>query len=150
MVAAIAIGSIICIIAAMAGDTSQDLKTGFLVGATPRKQQYGEIIGAIVSAAAIGGILYLLNAAWEFGSAELAAPQATLMKMVTEGVMNGNLPCCLLYTSIIIPKSVHQKRIQENCNIYDFALTEEEMKRIDTLECDGRIGTDPDKMVYDD
>jgi putative OPT family oligopeptide transporter len=100
MVAAIAIGSIICIIAAMAGDTSQDLKTGFLVGATPRKQQYGEIIGAIVSAAAIGGILYLLNAAWEFGSAELAAPQATLMKMVTEGVMNGNLPWTLVFVGV--------------------------------------------------
>lgn len=100
MVAAIAIGSIICIIAAMAGDTSQDLKTGFLVGATPRKQQYGEIIGSIVSAAAIGGILYLLNAAWEFGSTELAAPQATLMKMVTEGVMNGNLPWTLVFVGV--------------------------------------------------
>ena len=51
---------------------------------------------------------------------------------------------------IIIPKSVHQNRIIENADIYDFALTEEEMKQIDTLECNGRIGTDPDQMVYDD
>ena len=54
MVGAIAIGSVICIIAAIAGDTSQDLKTGFLLGSTPRKQQYGELIGVCVSAVAIG------------------------------------------------------------------------------------------------
>ena len=63
MVGAIAIGGIICVIAAIAGDTSQDLKTGFIVGATPKKQQIGELIGVIVSAAAIGGVLYLLNEA---------------------------------------------------------------------------------------
>ena len=48
----------------MAGDTSQDLKTGYIVGATPRLQQIGELIGAIVSAFAIGGVMYLLNSAW--------------------------------------------------------------------------------------
>lgn len=102
MVASITIGSIICIIAAIAGDTSQDLKTGFLVGATPRKQQIGEIIGCIVSSVAIGGILYLLNAAWGYGSSELPAPQATLMKMVVEGVMGGNLPWALVFTGVFI------------------------------------------------
>lgn len=102
MVAAIAIGSIICIVAAMAGDTSQDLKTGYLVGATPMKQQYGELLGALVSALAIGGILFLLNAAWEYGSTELPAAQATLMKMVTEGVMGGNLPWNLIFVGIAI------------------------------------------------
>lgn len=60
MVAAIAISSVVCIIAAIAGDTSQDLKTGFLLGATPKKQQIGEIIGVLVSAAVIGGVLVLL------------------------------------------------------------------------------------------
>src|SRR5699024_8666617 len=60
MTAAIIIGGIICIIAAIAGDTSQDLKTGFLVGATPRKQQIGEMVGVVVSSVAIGAILYLL------------------------------------------------------------------------------------------
>ena len=102
MVGAIAIGSVICIIAAMAGDTSQDLKTGFLLGATPRKQQYGELVGVCVSAVAIGAILYLLNAAWGFGSGELGAPQAMMMKMVIEGVMGGNLPWALVFIGVFI------------------------------------------------
>jgi putative OPT family oligopeptide transporter len=100
MLGAIAIGSIICIIAAIAGDASQDLKTGYILGATPYKQQYGELIGVIVSALAIGGVLYLLNAAWGFGSTELPAPQATLMKMVVEGVMGGNLPWTLVFVGV--------------------------------------------------
>ena len=102
MVGAIAIGSVICIIAAIAGDTSQDLKTGFLLGSTPRKQQYGELVGVCVSAIAIGAILYLLNAAWGFGSEELGAPQAMMMKMVIEGVMGGNLPWALVFTGVFI------------------------------------------------
>lgn len=102
MVGAIAIGSVICIIAAIAGDTSQDLKTGFLLGATPKKQQYGELIGVCVSAVAIGAILYLLNAAWGFGSDELGAPQAMMMKMVIEGVMGGDLPWALVFTGVFI------------------------------------------------
>lgn len=97
MVGAITIGSIICIIASIAGDTSQDLKTGFLLGATPKKQQYGELIGITISAIAIGGIMYLMNSAWGFGSSEIPAPQATLMKMVVEGVMQGNLPWTLVF-----------------------------------------------------
>ena len=92
MIAAITIGSVICVATAIAGDTSQDLKTGFLVGASPYRQQAGEIIGVAVSAMAVGGVLYLLNAAWGYGTDQLPAPQATLMKMVIEGVMNGNLP----------------------------------------------------------
>ena len=80
MQGAIAIGSIICIVSAIAGDTSQDLKTGYLLGATPKKQQIGELIGVISAAFAIGGVLYLLDAAWGVGSAELGAPQAMLMK----------------------------------------------------------------------
>jgi len=102
MVGAIAIGSVICIIAAISGDTSQDLKTGFLLGATPRKQQCGELIGVTVSAIAIGAILYLLNAAWGFGGEELGAPQAMMMKMVIEGVMGGNLPWALVFTGVFI------------------------------------------------
>ncbi len=102
MQAAIAIGSIICIVSAIAGDTSQDLKTGYLLGATPKKQQYAEIIGVVASALAIGATLYLLDSAWGFGSEELAAPQATLMKMVIEGVMDGNLPWGLVLTGVCI------------------------------------------------
>lgn len=102
MIGAITIGSIICISAAIAGDTSQDLKTGFLVGATPRLQQIGQLIGTIISALTIGGVLYLLNQAWGYGSSELPAPQATLMKMVVEGVMGGNLPWALVFTGVSI------------------------------------------------
>ena len=102
MVAAISIGTVICIIAAMAGDTSQDLKTGYIVGATPAKQQIGELIGAVVSAIAIGGVMYLLNAAWGFGSEQIPAPQATLMKMVVEGVMGGTLPWVLIFMGVFI------------------------------------------------
>lgn len=102
MTAAIAIGSIICIVAAISGDTSQDLKTGYLLGATPKKQQYGEIIGVVASAFAIGGTLYLLDAAWGFGTEELAAPQATLMKMIIEGVMSAELPWHLVFVGVFI------------------------------------------------
>lgn len=102
MIAAISIGSVICIISCMAGDTSQDLKTGFIVGATPIKQQIGELIGVVCSAFAIGGVLYLLDRAWGFGSTKLPAPQATLMKMVVEGVMEGNLPWTLVIAGAAI------------------------------------------------
>ena len=102
MSAAIAIGSIICIVAAISGDTSQDLKTGYLLGATPRKQQIGEVIGVTAAALAIGGTLFLLDAAWGFGSEELAAPQATLMKMIVEGVMNAELPWNLVFIGALI------------------------------------------------
>ena len=102
MQSAIAIGSIICIVAAISGDTSQDLKTGFLLGATPKKQQIGEVIGVIASALAIGATLYLLDSAWGFGGEELAAPQATLMKMIIEGVMDGNLPWSLVFIGVFI------------------------------------------------
>ena len=100
MVTAIMIGTVICIIAAMAGDMSQDLKTGYIVGATPYRQQIGEIIGTISSGLAIAGVLYLLNAAWGYGSKELPAPQASLMKMVIEGVMNANLPWTLVFVGV--------------------------------------------------
>ena len=102
MASAIAIGSIICIVAAISGDTSQDLKTGFLLGATPKKQQYAEVIGVVASALAIGGTLYLLDKAWGFGTGELAAPQATLMKLIVEGVMDANLPRALVFTGAAI------------------------------------------------
>lgn len=102
MRAAIAIGSIICIVAAISGDTSQDLKTGYLLGATPKKQQIGEVIGVVAAALAIGGTLNLLDSAWGFGGDELAAPQATLMKMIIEGVMDGNLPWGLVFIGVFI------------------------------------------------
>ena len=102
MVGAIAIGGVICVIAAIAGDTSQDLKTGFIVGATPKKQQIGEMIGVVVSAAAVGFVLYLLNEAWGYGSTELPAAQATMMKMLVEGIMNAELPWALIFIGVFI------------------------------------------------
>ena len=106
MQGAIAIGSIICIVAAISGDTSQDLKTGYLLGATPFKQQIGEIIGVVSSGLAIGGVLYLLDRAWGFGSEALGAPQATLMKMIVEGVMENNLPWGLIIIGVFIAITV--------------------------------------------
>lgn len=102
MTSAISIGSIICIIAAIAGDTSQDLKTGYIIGSTPKSQQIGELIGVTISAVTIGGVLYLLNSAWGYGSSELPAPQATLMKLVVEGIMSGNLPWNLVFIGVSI------------------------------------------------
>ena len=102
MISAIAIGSVICIVSAISGDTSQDLKTGFILGATPQKQQIGEIVGVVFASLAIGGTLYLLDSAWGFGSEELGAPQATLMKLITEGVMEGNLPWGLVFCGVFI------------------------------------------------
>ena len=111
MTAAIAIGSVICIIAAIAGDTSQDLKTGYLLGATPKKQQIGELIGVLASGLAIGGVLYLLNAAWGYGRAEVPAPQATLMKMIVEGIMGGNLPWNLVFVGVFLALGLEILRI---------------------------------------
>ena len=97
MMLVLSIGAIVCIISAIAGDTSQDLNTGYLVGATPRKQQIGELIGVVFSALSIGYILILLNEAWQFGSDTIPAPQATLMKLIAQGGINGDLPWTLRF-----------------------------------------------------
>ncbi len=102
MIAAISIGTIICVIAAIAGDCSQDLKTGYIVGATPKYQQIGEILGVLISSLVIGGILWILNKSMGFGSKELPAPQAVLMKIIVEGVMSGNLPWNLVFVGSAI------------------------------------------------
>ena len=102
MVGAISIGGIICIVAAIAGDASQDLKTGFIVGATPSKQQIGEIIGVVASSAAIGFVLYLLNEAWGYGTEKIPAAQATMMKMLVEGIMNEELPWAMILIGVFV------------------------------------------------
>ena len=111
MASAIAIASIVCIVTAIAGDTSQDLKTGFLLGATPIKQQIGEIFGVISSGLAIGGTLYLLDKAWGFGANGLGAPQASMMKLIIEGVMDGNLPWALIISGACIAVVIELLRI---------------------------------------
>ncbi len=96
MTASIIAGAIVCIALASAGDMSQDLKTGFLVGATPRYQQIAEIIGVLATALVIGYLLSMLNSTYGYGTQELPAPQATLMSMVVKGIFNGDLPWHLL------------------------------------------------------
>ncbi|MEE9118947.1 MAG: oligopeptide transporter, OPT family [Calditrichia bacterium] len=100
--AAITVGCVVAIAASIAGDTSQDLKTGFLLGATPKKQQIGELLGAFTSATFVCLSVILLNKAYGFGTAELPAPQATLMKIVIEGVLENALPWGLVGIGIVI------------------------------------------------
>src|SRR4051794_21030924 len=90
--AILTVGTVVCIAASKAGDISQDLKTGFLVGATPARQQFGQFIGAAFACWAVAATVLLLGKAFTFGSPELPAPQATLMKTVIEGVLAGSLP----------------------------------------------------------
>ncbi|MEO8275870.1 MAG: oligopeptide transporter, OPT family [Thermoanaerobaculia bacterium] len=96
--AVLTVGTIVAIAASKAGDIAQDLKTGYLVGATPAKQQLGQLIGAAVACWAVAGTVLLLGTTYEFGGKELAAPQATLMKTIIEGVLSGNLPWDLVAT----------------------------------------------------
>ncbi len=90
--AVLTVGTIVAIAASKAGDISQDLKTGYLVGATPARQQLGQLIGASVACWAVAGTILLLGSAYGFGSKELPAPQAMLMKTIIEGVLAGKLP----------------------------------------------------------
>jgi putative OPT family oligopeptide transporter len=97
MIGAISVGAVVCIAICIASDTSQDLKTGFLVGATPRRQQIGEIIGVLSSALAIGWVVFFLHRAYGIGSDRLPAPQAVLMSMVVKGVLTQSLPWTLVF-----------------------------------------------------
>lgn len=90
--AVLTVGTVVCIAASKAGDISQDLKTGYLVGATPYRQQAGQLLSASVACWAVAGTVLALGQAYQFGSKELPAPQATLMKTVIEGVLSGSLP----------------------------------------------------------
>ncbi|MCL4837024.1 MAG: oligopeptide transporter, OPT family [Thermoanaerobaculia bacterium] len=90
--AVLTVGAVVAVAASKAGDIAQDLKTGYLVGATPAKQQFGQLIGAAFACWAVAATVLLLGSTYEFGSRELAAPQATLMKTIIEGVLAGALP----------------------------------------------------------
>jgi putative OPT family oligopeptide transporter len=95
-VAALTVGCVVAIAASIAGDTSQDLKTGYLLGATPWRQQSGELVGVLTSAVFVGLTVMLLARAYGFGGEELPAPQATLMKLVIDGVLSQSLPWTLV------------------------------------------------------
>ncbi len=91
-VAALTIGTVVAVSASIAGDISQDLKAGYIIGSTPKRQQTAELIGVLTSAFAIAAAVWLLGESFSFGSETLPAPQAMLMKTVIEGVLGGNLP----------------------------------------------------------
>jgi putative OPT family oligopeptide transporter len=97
MIGAISVGAVVCIAICIASDTSQDLKTGFLVGATPRRQQLGELVGVLTSAAVIGWVVFFLHDTYGIGSERLPAPQAVLMSMVVKGVLTMSLPWTLVF-----------------------------------------------------
>ncbi len=99
-VAIITVGGIVGCAASIAGDTSQDLKAGFLLGATPKKQQYGELIGVITTAFFVAGSVLILGKAHGFGSPELPAPQASMMKMIIDGMVEQNIPWTLVFIGV--------------------------------------------------
>jgi len=90
--AVLTIGTVVAVAASIAGDISQDLKSGYLLGATPKRQQASELFGAFTSAFFIGLAVVTLGEVYGFGTRDLAAPQATLMKTVVDGVLQANLP----------------------------------------------------------
>ena len=102
MIGAMSIGSVVCIAICMAGDASQDLKTGYLVGATPFLQQIAEFIGVLIPAIFMGGVLMLLHKTMVIGSDKLPAPQASLMSFVVKGVLTGTLPWTFVILGFII------------------------------------------------
>jgi putative OPT family oligopeptide transporter len=102
LISAMTMACVACCAITMAATTAQDLKTGFLLGATPRSQQVAEIIGVILPSLAIGYTIYILNEAYGIGSKEMPAPQATLMSMVVQGVIQGDLPYLLVGSGAIL------------------------------------------------
>lgn len=101
-VAVLLVGAVVCIAAALAGDASQDLKCGHLLGATPWKMQIAEILGIPFAAVSMAFVLQLLHASYGIGSADLAAPQATLMATVIDGVLTQSLPWALVLVGVVI------------------------------------------------
>lgn len=102
LIAAITMSCVACVAICLAGTTSQDLKTGFLLGATPKYQQIGEIIGVIIPSLALGATIYILNSTYHIGSAQMPAPQATLIAMIAKGVIHGDLPYTLVIIGVIL------------------------------------------------
>ncbi|NQV15769.1 oligopeptide transporter, OPT family [bacterium] len=120
--AAIMVGAVVCNAAAIGGDNLQDLKTGYIVGATPWKQQVMQVIGVISAALVLGIVLDILHTAYTIGSPTLSAPQATLMKAVAEGVFQGNLPWDMVIIGailgvIIIGLDIRQERLGSDFRI---------------------------------
>ena len=113
---ALCVGAVVCIAAANAGATSQDLKTGFIVGATPKYQQYGLVIGVIASALIIGYTTLYLHKVMVIGSDALPAPQATLMSTIIKGLLSRNLPWGLVLIGVFISVTL------ELCGIHSLSF----------------------------
>ena len=97
MVAALIMGGVVCTALSMAGSFVTDLKIGYWLGTTPRKQETWKFLGTLVSAATVGGVMMLLNETYGFASGQLAAPQANAMAAVIDPLMNGIGAPWLLY-----------------------------------------------------
>jgi putative OPT family oligopeptide transporter len=113
---AICVGAIVCIAAANAGTTSQDLKTGYIVGATPYYQQLGLIIGVLASTLVIGATTLYMHQVFGIGSADVPAPQATLMATIINGLLNQNLPWGLVLVGIFVSVTL------ELCGIHSLSF----------------------------
>jgi putative OPT family oligopeptide transporter len=113
---ALCVGAIVCIAAANAGNTSQDLKTGYLVGATPIHQQIGLIIGVLASGLVIGMTTLYMHQVFGIGSEAVPAPQATLMSTIIRGLLNQNLPWGLVLVGIFIAVTL------ELCGIHSLSF----------------------------
>lgn len=110
-VAALTVGCVVAIAASIAGDTSQDLKTGYLLGATPRHQQIGEVLGVLTSATFVCLTVIALDRAFVLGSPDLAAPQATLMRLVIDGVLEQSLPWAMVGIGVALALVAEAVRI---------------------------------------
>src|SRR5947207_10593611 len=113
---ALCVGAVVCIAAANAGGTSQDLKTGYLVGATPFYQQIGLVIGVVTSAAVIGWTTLYLHQVFGIGSKDIAAPQATLMATIIKGLLSQNLPWGLVLVGVFVAVTL------ELCGIHSLSF----------------------------
>ncbi len=109
--AALMVGCVVAIAASISGDTSQDLKTGFLLGATPRNQQLAQLAGVLTSATFVCLSVLLLAETFGFGGKDLPAPQATLMKLVIDGVIDQSLPWGLVGIGVGIALAAELARI---------------------------------------
>lgn len=111
LIAALTMSIVANVAVALAATTSQDLKTGYILGATPRYQQIGEIIGVFLPALLLGGTLYLLNSAYTIGSAQMPAPQGTLMALIAKGVISGGIPLGLVVIGVVLGLLVQLMRL---------------------------------------
>jgi len=120
-ITALSVGTVICVAASTAGDMSQDLKTGYLVGATPYKQQIGQLLGVVTSAWAVAYAVTVLHRAYGLGTVALPAPQATLMKTVIEGVLSAQLPWMFVLIGAgftIVAELVHVRSLPFAVGLY--------------------------------